>query len=63
MMMETVGNVLDRGIAIWEVNSTWLITSELANQRAKSTVHLCGNVNVNHVYSGHSLSSTSTKLS
>ena len=25
-----------------EVNSTWLITSELANQRAKSTIHLCG---------------------
>ena len=25
-----------------EVNSTWIITSGLANQRAKSTIHLCG---------------------
>ena len=27
-----------------EVNSTWLITSELANQRARKvlTIHLCG---------------------
>ena len=25
-----------------EVNSTWVITSELANQRAKNTIHLCG---------------------
>ena len=25
-----------------EVNGTWLITSELANQHAKSTIYLCG---------------------
>ena len=24
------------------MNSTWLITSELANKRAESTIHLCG---------------------
>ena len=40
-------NVLTKSILFFfgcsEVNSTWLITSELANQRArKSTIHLCG---------------------
>ena len=35
---------ISRTARSWEVNSTWLITSELANQRAPKVLfrHLCG---------------------